>query len=359
MAITKYKLKNGQTRYRVSVYVDGIRIDQKAGFEKMKDARAYEAKVKARGKIERQWTYQEIEDLFLESYINSVRGQTFYTVRRVLKYHIPKEWRKRKITSIKPSEMQALVNSIVDDYAPSSARTYISNIASVFEFAAKMRATDGNIFDSVIRPRSKKKQEKKWATWTREQLAIFLDTCKEDEYPYMYPYFRMVLMTGMRLGESLAVMWKDFDYESLTINIQHSVVGNAYGHQEIGAPKYDSVRTIAIDQETADAIQSLRTIAKNEFIFPMTTRSVRRQLLRLEEKAGLPHTRIHNFRHEHATALLKSGAYVKDVAERLGHKSVSTTLDIYADASRDKREVLDHLPDDFYDHLSSEHSPKR
>lgn len=358
MAITKYKLKNGQTRYRVSVYVDGIRIDQKGGFEKMKDARSYEAKVKARGKIERQWTYQEIEDLFLESYINSVKGSTFYSANRALQNHIPKEWRPRKIASIKPSELQALVNSLVENYAPATSTTYISIVSGVFRFAAKMKATDGNTFDSVIRPRSKKKPVEKWAVWTRKQISLFLQTCRDDYNPYTYAYFRMVLMTGMRIGESLAVRWKDFDYENLTLDIQQSIVGDAEGHQEIGTPKYDSVRKIAIDQETADAIQELRSFSSTERIFPVTPTTAHQWQYRLERTAGLPHTRMHNFRHEHATTLLKSGAYVKDVAERLGHKSVSTTLDIYADASHDKREVLRNLPDDFYDHLSSGHSPK-
>ena len=52
----------------------------------------------------------------------------------------------------------------------------------------------------------------------------------------------------------------------------------------------------------------------------------------LLDRAGLPRMGFHAARHAHATALLGSGASIKEVSSRLGHSRASTTLDVYAHA---------------------------
>lgn len=349
MAIDKYKLKNGQTRYRVSVYVNGVRVAQKRGFEKLKDARAYEAKIKARGKVEKPWTYQEIEDLFLESYEKRVVGSTYYETKKSLMANIPKDWRRRPIKSIKLIEIQKLVNDLVSRLkAPS---TYISRVSSVFDFAWKMGAIDRNPLDLVSKPKMKRPKNDQWAIWTTDQIGIFLEACKKDENLYIYPYFRLLITTGMRRCEPLGIFWRDFDAAGMCINLQTALSKDSEGHTTITEPKYDSTRLVAIDPITTEALTNLRETTQgndNQRIFPFSSAAPSRWLEKIEKKTGLPHTRIHNFRHEHATVLLKSGAYLKDVMYRLGHKSSSTTLEIYAEVSADKHEILNKIPDDLY-----------
>ena len=48
------------------------------------------------------------------------------------------------------------------------------------------------------------------------------------------------------------------------------------------------------------------------------------------KRAGLNHFRLHDARHTHASLLLKQGAHPKVVQERLGHATISTTLDLYS-----------------------------
>ncbi|HXH20539.1 MAG TPA: site-specific integrase [Dehalococcoidia bacterium] len=68
----------------------------------------------------------------------------------------------------------------------------------------------------------------------------------------------------------------------------------------------------------------------NERGLPLWRSQVRRAWLRLLEKAGLPHLRIHDLRHSAASLLLAEGVPVKVVSEMLGHSDVATTLRIYA-----------------------------
>ncbi|WP_446728300.1 tyrosine-type recombinase/integrase [Peribacillus sp. TH27] len=61
--------------------------------------------------------------------------------------------------------------------------------------------------------------------------------------------------------------------------------------------------------------------------------------MRICRKAGITkHITIHGLRHTHAVLLLESGASLKDVQERLGHKSIQTTADVYAHMSKELEE---------------------
>ncbi len=59
-------------------------------------------------------------------------------------------------------------------------------------------------------------------------------------------------------------------------------------------------------------------------------RQAQRRFQRLLEKAWLPKVRLHNMRHTHASLLLARGVHPKVVQERLGHSSITMTLDLYS-----------------------------
>lgn len=57
---------------------------------------------------------------------------------------------------------------------------------------------------------------------------------------------------------------------------------------------------------------------------------VRRDFRRVMKRAGVPRIRFHDLRHCHATLLLQRGVHPKVVQERLGHSTISMTLDTYS-----------------------------
>lgn len=349
MAIDSYKLSNGQTRYRVSVYVNGKRVKQKRGFKTKKEARDYEARVRLEGAPKPYKTYGEVEELYLASLENKREESTIYNLEKRLQKHIPKDWRRRNIAAIKPEECQQYVNDIANDFAPSSAGIYISDANKVFEYAFNLELVRRNPFNQVIKPKSRESStEEKWALWTPEQIGLFLETAASMDDPLIYPFFRLVLFSGMRRGEALGIRWKDFDSEHGTISIVNAVALNRNGGPTERHPKNHSERIISIDDDTADAIEALRGFATTERIFPICATTAGKWFRNVEKAAGLPHSRLHNLRHEHCTVLLENGAYLKDVQQRLGHKDANTTLNIYAHANKDKSKILEHLPENHY-----------
>jgi len=91
-------------------------------------------------------------------------------------------------------------------------------------------------------------------------------------------------------------------------------------------------------------------LPKSKLIFPtiygnyMTDRNERATLTRRLHEIGLPNYGFHLFRHTHASLMLNSGADWKELQERMGHKSISTTMDIYAELDPNrKNEAVDIL----------------
>ncbi|MFC9596971.1 tyrosine-type recombinase/integrase [Peribacillus butanolivorans] len=125
-----------------------------------------------------------------------------------------------------------------------------------------------------------------------------------------------------------------------------------------GPPKTEtSYRKVLIDENLA-ALLSRHVIKQKEIKLKLANRDHRETNLVFERGNGLPyskstlhrafiricrkavtkHITIHGLRHTHAVLLLESGASLKDVQERLGHKSIQTTADVYAHMSKELEE---------------------
>jgi integrase len=154
-------------------------------------------------------------------------------------------------------------------------------------------------------------------------------------------------MTGMRRGELVALRWDAVDLarSTVTVRVAASFLG---GVERVEVPKTKrSRRTIDLDQRTASILKRHRATQREELfelgmtaptddrVFtnevgdPMRPHSVGQAFNRLVESSGLPRIRLHDLRHTHASHLLAAGVNAKVVSERLGHSSVSFTLDTY------------------------------
>ena len=66
---------------------------------------------------------------------------------------------------------------------------------------------------------------------------------------------------------------------------------------------------------------------------PLLPDTVSHAWAKLMKRIGLEGIRLHDARHSHASFMLKQGVHPKVVQERLGHASISTTLDLYSHVS--------------------------
>jgi integrase len=183
--------------------------------------------------------------------------------------------------------------------------------------------------------------------WTAEELRTFLASVESDE---LSPLWLLATTTGLRRSELLGSRWQDLDFDLGTLTVRQTVVEQQDGGC---APSQDqksssSGRTIYIDQRTLDVLRAhrdrqneLRAIVgarwqDHDLIFCRpdgrwhSPDHVTKRFGQLVKQAGVPRIRLHDARHTHASLLLRVGVHPKVVSERLGHSSVSFTLDTYS-----------------------------
>ncbi len=181
--------------------------------------------------------------------------------------------------------------------------------------------------------------------WTPAELSTFLDSIEGNRNEAL---FRVMAMTGLRRGEVVGLRWSDvqLDRHRLTVNQAATVID---GLEVVDVPKTRrSRRVIDLDGDTTALLSRHRArqremflrlgvtasasdrVFTNEIGDPIRPHSIGQAFGRLVTTAGVPKIRLHDLRHTHASHLLMAGINVKVVSERLGHASVSFTLDTYA-----------------------------
>lgn len=171
---------------------------------------------------------------------------------------------------------------------------------------------------------------------SEEEAVRFLKAAKLDKHHVL---FALLLGTGLRPGEAFGLKWIDFDPYSRTLSVQR-VWARAKGGYKYQPPKTKrSRRNLDLPEHLVKLLLEHKALQQSgsEPIFstvdstPLHERNVTvRHFKPLLKAAGLPKDlRLYGLRHTHATLLLIAGTHPKIVSERLGHSSVTLTLDTY------------------------------
>ena len=212
------------------------------------------------------------------------------------------------------------------------------------------------------------------ALTVKEQEAFEYTLSHDPRHKRWYPIFTTILLTGLRVGEVAGLRWCDIDFENNLISINHTLVyfdkGKEYGGctYAINTPKTKAgCRTVPMMSEVRAALleekdyQDLEEVTCNvtidgytDFVFlnrfggVLNQATLNRALDRIEKnynidviKKGdkdavlLPPLTNHWLRHTFSTRMVEAGIHPKALQEILGHKDITTTMNIYTDASTD------------------------
>ena len=200
-----------------------------------------------------------------------------------------------------------------------------------------------NMAQAVAPPRPHKTEIR---TLDPTGLYTLLEAAKDTPY---YTLFLLAAHTGMRRSELLGLRWKDVDLDMATLSVtqvMHRLKGGRVVYDEpktansrrLVALTPASVLALRAHSERQEAHRALLGIALSEdslvFSYPDGSPPVPDRVTwafaTLVRKLGLGHIRFHDLRHTHATLMLRQGVHPKIVSERLGHSTVSITLDTYS-----------------------------
>ena len=204
--------------------------------------------------------------------------------------------------------------------------------------------------------KEKPHRDKKKVDFLEQEQAVRFMACMAKEPLYWRCLMNVLITTGLRRGEVVALQWGDLDTGKLELSVVRNVTldKDAESGLHIGKTKTGETRIVPISarlcamllqfkkeqEETYNAL-----ILPAGFIFcnftdpyrPLRPDSVTRHVRKFVDKNGLPDVSPHDLRHTAASLALESGADLKDVQALLGHKDASTTMQFYVGISEEKQ----------------------
>ena len=304
-------------------------------------------------------TYKELASLWWESYKHTVKPNTQLNVRRLLDNHILPLFGSYKLDKLTTPLIQNVVNKLADktNKGEEGAFLYYDSLHAlnkrILQYGVVMQAIPFNPAREVILPRNTQKAKReKIKHFDNQELKKFLDyldslNLNKFRYYYENTLYKFLLATGCRINETLALSWSDIDLENSVVHITKTLNYK----QETNSPKSkSSLRDIDIDQATVSMLKQYKrrqvqeawqlgrseTVVFSDFIheYP-NNRTLQTRLRTHFKRAKVTNIGFHGFRHTHASLLLNSGIPYKELQHRLGHSTLSITMDVYSHLSKE------------------------
>ena len=241
----------------------------------------------------------------------------------------------RKLAKLSPVDIQKVYSEMLGRGLSARVVRYTHTVFSnALKQAVKWRMASQNPAQFVDLP---KQERKEMQALSAEEAVRFLKAAKLDKHHVL---FALLLGTGLRPGEAFGLKWTDFDAYARTLRVQRTWA-RASGGYKFQAPKTKrSRRQLELPEYLVKLLLEHKALhpGEGEMIFstvdgtPLSERNVIvRHFKPLLSAVGLPETlRLYDLRHTHATLLLIAGTNPKIVSERLGHSSITLTLDTYS-----------------------------
>lgn len=278
----------------------------------------------------------------------------------------------RKIDSIHYSDIKKFYISLIAEigFKPNSVEIIQTILHPVFESAVRDGYIRQNPTNGVLADLKKScdwEKPKRHALTEAEQKR-FVDFVSHSEiYSHWMPLFTVLLGTGGRIGEILGLRWCDCDFENNIISINHNLIyrqgSNGRMVFHVTTPKTKSgIRIIPMFSQVRNALLQQKEwqqqIGKidvevdgfSNFIFQnryhelLHPHVINRAINRIIRDANaentdilLPHFSCHNLRHTFCTRLCENEQNLKIIQEIMGHRSIETTMDIYNEATKEKK----------------------
>lgn len=273
-----------------------------------------------------------------------------------------------EIGAIKYSDVKKFYISLIRDkgFKPNSVENIQTLLHPVFGAAVRDGYIRTNPTDGVLSEIKKShnwEKPKRHALTEKQQQRFMSFTSSSRVYNHWKSLFTILLGTGGRIGEILGLRWQDCDFEHGLISINHNLI---YRQMEDGkmafqvtTPKTKSgTRIVPMFSEVKTELMSVPRdsngcsvdgyegfIFCNRFGQMLNPHVVNRAIDRIVRDANredgdnevLPHFSVHNLRHTFCTRMCENEPNVKIIQEIMGHRNISTTMDVYNEATKDKK----------------------
>lgn len=313
---------------------------------------------------------------WIEMYcVPNLKPTTVSNYEKYIRLHITPKIGHYRLADVNADVLQSLINDLVNKgYSRNTILGVKGVLSSSFDYAVQpLKYIIQSPMSYVKIPRSSKGAYK-----APQQVRTAIENNIIDKIFDRFPkgtstYLPMMFAyrCGMRLGEAFAVTWDNVDFENKTITINKQLQWDgSKSVWRLTTPKYNSNRTVDIDQflvelliktkceqekakeyyaeeytyihydedigintTTGEIINFVNVLENGGFIQPRTMQHASQVIHKF-----CPEFNFHSLRHTHCTRLLEAGLPIKYVQERLGHKNINVTMDIYNHLTQNQAE---------------------
>ena len=325
--------------WSVRFYEDG-KLIRLSGFKTKKDAqRAYEKRSVERldpkeiiEKKEDETLISDVVYSYLDYAKQAMKESSYVATESRIRLHILPHFERVKLSELTPKRIMSWQQELA---AQGLSAPYIDTIrtsfVAVWNYTAAYMDIGRNPFPLVKPPRDDS-PVREVQFYTLDQWKKFISVVDDPTY---HLFFSLLYYTGMRRGEAECLTPQDFDSNLNTIRINKTLTRKSEEAWKVTTPKTkSSIRTVAIPESLAvELMVYMASNGRHPFIWgeePLRGRTTDRRWKMYQDLAELPHIRLHDLRHSHASFLLSQGVSIVAVSHRLGHKSTQQTLDTYS-----------------------------
>ncbi len=272
------------------------------------------------------------------------------------KYYISKQYIEELVPDLRVSELtRRIYQQMLNDYA----LTHEKQTTMDFHHQVKgaiLDALDDGLIDQnptrkiIIKGKEPRKKRQKFLNQFEVQALIKqMDLNTDINWDW---FILLILKTGIRFSEALALTPNDFDFSTQKLTIEKTWDYKSAEGSFQPTKNESSKRKVQLDWQTAMQFsQLIREYPLNDPIFVKSrvfNSTINNRLQVLCNKADIPCISIHGLRHTHASLLLFAGVSIATVAKRLGHSSMSTTQETYLHViqeleNQDNDKIMRHL----------------
>ena len=327
--------------------------EAKEALEDMK----YEVKHGMKGK-EKKDTLDAWFEEWLDTYKSDCKESTLNFYRNVYRRYISPVFGKSKVKDLKTTQIQRFTNRMAKDFSKTTTSTVNFLLYDCLKQAKQLHMINVNPMSDTSVPRFKPQERKK--ALTADQVMQFMDYAKANKCSY-YSIYRMLSLTGCRIGEILGLEWDNVDFDAESIYIKQTLIympstgfyfdepksdaGKRRIRMKKGGELYNLLKARRVEQleqrlkahgywKPLKGFENL--VFTTEVGTPHHDTNVRKRMKVLIERMreqgyDIPDFTPHTLRHCYATRALENGMQPKTLQKVLGHSTFQTTMDLYAD----------------------------
>lgn len=279
-----------------------------------------------------------MSDYYIPDYKGRVRLRTFdQAMGKLSRLHI---FYNKKLADISPIMIKKWHNDLLEEGLSNNyIRSLHQILQQILDLAVTLELIENNVARKVGNVR---KVKAKVDFWTKEEFEKFISTFDKSDIIERFKFTAIwfLFLTGLRLGELMALKWSDVDFVEQTVKIDKSMYYKNKREWYITATKTSSsIRLLYLDDVTLRYLKEWQQKQKQlgiiELVFsydglPFGTTFLGHIIDTHSKHAKIKRIRVHDLRHSHASFMLSLGVNDLEMQNRLGHGDIRTTLGTYS-----------------------------